>query len=303
MSATVFWNASTEIATCANTFEVNGVPTDPTVATLTVTDPAGMITTYTGGQFTHTPASGVYTVNVPCSSTVTGIWTGIWTGTGAASDAAAFTWTTWPTDLRQYYCSTDELKSRLGVTGTVDDAELLQAVTAASRAVDEYCDRYFYRATDTRTYIPWNLYETRIDDVVTVTALATDPSGTAPSGGTFPVSWPAGSFQLLPYNPGKRGEVEPYTRIRAVGGLTFPWITPLLLMRMDRVQVTGVFGWPQVPQAVHAATLIMAADLFRLKDAPFGVAGFGEFGAVRITANPRVAQLLAAYRRSPFLAA
>jgi hypothetical protein len=201
------------------------------------------------------------------------------------------------------YCTTEELKSRLGITDTADDPQAFLAVAAASRAIDGYCDRYFSRITATRTYVPRSLYETRTDDLVSVTALATDPAGTAPQGGTFPVSWPAGSFQLLPYNPGKTGEPWPYTRIRAVGGLTFPWVIPLLLMRMDRVQVTGVFGWPAVPEDVHTATLMTATDLFKSKDAPFGIAGMSEFGVVRIQANPGVAQLLGPYRRNPFLAA
>ena len=186
---------------------------------------------------------------------------------------------------------------------SADDFEVIVAVQAACRAVDNYCQRYFYRVTATRTYVPQDLYRTKIDDLVSVTTLATDPAGTTAQGGTFPVTWPAGSFQLLPYNPGNPGEPFPYTSIRAVGGLTFPYVVPLILMRMDRVQVTGVFGWPAVPLAVKQASLIMAADLFRLKDAPFGVAGFGEFGAVKITANPRVAQLLSPYCRAPFLAA
>jgi hypothetical protein len=59
--------------------------------------------------------------------------------------------------------------------------------------------------------------------------------------------------------------------------------------------VTGVFGWPAVPANVKQAALIAAADLFRLKDAPFGIAGFGEFGVVRVQANPRVMSLLRRY--------
>jgi hypothetical protein len=38
-----------------------------------------------------------------------------------------------------------------------------------------------------------------------------------------------------------------------------------------------------------------------LKDAPFGVAGFGEFGAVRVRNNPRAMALLQPYRRLPVL--
>ncbi|MBO0813558.1 MAG: phage head-tail connector protein [Actinobacteria bacterium] len=201
------------------------------------------------------------------------------------------------------YITADELKARLAITGTSDDDQVQQAVQGASRAIDGYCERYFWQAADTRTYIPRDLYLTRTDDLVSVTTLATDPGGTAATGGTFPVTWPAGSFQLLPVNPGRTGEQRPYTAIRAVGGLTFPWVTPVLLARMDRVQVTGVFGWPAVPQAVSTAAQILAADLFKLKDAPFGVAGFGEFGVVRIDANPQVSALLGPYVRHPVQAA
>lgn len=42
------------------------------------------------------------------------------------------------------------------------------------------------------------------------------------------------------------------------------------------------------------ATLIAAADLFRRKDAPFGVAGFDGF-AIRLQQNPIILQLLKRY--------
>jgi hypothetical protein len=307
VSATVFFNASTELATCSNTFKVGTTATDPTAVTLTITDPAAVVTVYNwpGGPNTLTrTAAGAFTQDVPCSAAVEGIWAGVWSGTAPASDVAAFTWTVSSTALSRYYCSAEELKDRLGLTGTTaNDSGILLAVAAASRAVDGYCERYFYRATDTRTYVPQNLYETRTDDLVSVTTLATDPAGNAAQGGNFPVTWPANSFQLLPYNPGDLGEPWPYRKIRAVGGLTFPWVTPLLLSRMDRVQVTGVFGWPAVPQAVRTATLISAAELFRMKDTPAGGDVPGEFEITSLRGSPMIGKLLAPYCRNIFLAA
>ena len=201
------------------------------------------------------------------------------------------------------YCTIEELKSRLRIGGTSDDLEVTIAAEAASRAVDGYCERYFYRVTATRTYIPRSLYETRTDDLVSVTTLATDPAGTAAQGGSFPITWPANSFQLLPYNPGKLGEQWPYTSIRAVGGLTFPWVIPLLLMRMDRVQVTGVFGWPAVPPVIKTMTLVVAAEVFRMKDTPSGGNVPGEFAVTVIQNSPLVRQALEVYRRNPVLVA
>src|SRR5499427_2790131 len=142
MSATIFFSDNNEFATLQNIFKVNGVPTDPTTVALTITDPTGATTTPSPA---HT-GTGTYTANVAC--TVTGTWTYLWEGTGTASDAAAGTWTVTTTALGQRYCSVEELKSRLTIPDTADDLELQFAAEAASRAVDGYCDRYFYRNTD-----------------------------------------------------------------------------------------------------------------------------------------------------------
>src|SRR5262249_54258428 len=153
--------------------------------------------------------------------------------------------------------------------------------------------------TDTRTYIPDSLYQVKVDDLVSVTTLATDPSGTTAQGGTFPVTWPAGSWQLLPYNPGDPAEPAPYTRIRAVGRLTFPWIVPLVLTRLDGVQVTGVFGWPAVPYWVKQAALITAAELFRSRDLPLAGEIPGEFAGITtdiIASSQVITRMLAPYR-------
>jgi hypothetical protein len=308
VSAAVFYDGAAEIAECSNTFTTGTTPTDPAAVTLVITDPAGIVTTYNwpGGPNTLTHGTaGVFSQGVPCSSTVArgDIWQGVWTGTGAASDVQPFTWTVWPVTLNQYYCSAEELKSRLKIVGTADDSEIALAVAAASRAIDGYCDRYFFRGIDTRTYVPDDLYNVCTDDFVSVTTLATDPAGTAAQGSSFPVTWAATDYQPWPYNPGNLGEPWPYTKIKAVGSKTFTWVIPQLLMRQDRVQLTAVYGWPAVPQAVRTAALILAEDLLKMKDAPFGVAGVSELGPLRVGDNPMMGQLLAPYLRHPFLAA
>jgi hypothetical protein len=68
----------------------------------------------------------------------------------------------------------------------------------------------------------------------------------------------------------------------AGGGKYFPFIWPF--SKLDRIQITGTWGWQQVPFAVRQATLQVAADLYKLKDAPFGVAGTAEFGQMRVAA-------------------
>ena len=289
MSAAVFWQDGNEFATVQNVFEVSGVPTDPTAVTLTITDPTGA---------TSTPAvahvsTGMYSANIAC--TIAGIWTYLWEGTGTASDAQAGTWTVQFTLLNQMYCSVEELKSRLNIGDTADDFELILAVQAASRSVDEVCGRYFWRGTDTRTYVPQSIYRQDIDDLAVSTdlTLKADRDG----DGVYEETWTLGTdyqLEVAPgkYNPSAKGEQWPYTGFSIIGPKYIPIVWPW--SHQDRLQLTGVFGWPAVPLAVKGAALIAAADLFRLKDAPFGIAGFGEF-AVRIQQNPRVMQLLKRY--------
>jgi hypothetical protein len=289
MSATVFFQDTNEFATLTNVFKVNGVPTDATTVVLTITDPTGATTT---PSVTHS-GTGTYTANVAC--TIVGIWTYLWEGTGTASDAVAGTWTVGPVALGQRYCSVEELKSRLGITDTADDFELQLAVESACRSIDEVCGRYFWRGTDTRTYVPQSVYGQQLDDIVSVTTFKVDFDG----DGVFEQTWTLGTDYALTVSPGKyntaaKGEQWPYTGFQVIAASKLvPFVWPW--SHQDRIQVAGVFGWPAVPAAVKQAALIAAADLFRLKDAPFGVAGFGEFGVVRIQANPRVMSLVKRY--------
>jgi hypothetical protein len=62
--------------------------------------------------------------------------------------------------------------------------------------------------------------------------------------------------------------------------------------------VVGTFGWPSVPDPVAEATLLLAIRLFKRPDAPLGVAGFGELGAVMVRGSDLDARnLLLPYMR------
>lgn len=289
MSATVFFaDPASELATLTNVFKVNGVPTDATSATLTVTDPTGTAST---PSVTHS-GTGTYTATVAC--TTAGVWLYKWVGTGTASDVAEGTFTVSTID-GTLYCTVEELKSRLQITDTSDDFEITLAVQAACRSIDEITGRYFWRGTDTRTYVPESIYTQRLDDLVSVTTLKVDRDG----DGVFEETWTQGTDFALTVSPGRyntaaKGEQWPYTGLTVLNaGKFMPFVWPW--SHQDRIQVTGVFGWPAVPLAVKQAALIAAADLFKLKDAAFGIAGFGDFGVVRIQSNPRVMSLVKRY--------
>lgn len=303
MGATVFFADTNELATLTNTFAVGGTATDPTAVSLTVVDPTGASTTYTyaASQITRV-SSGKYSKDIACATA--GTWAYEWVGTGTASDATAGTWEVQETQLGRLYATVDALKSRLGLTAsdTIDDFELHGACFAASRLIEQYCERMFWRtASDVeRTFEPRGFYDLKLpefNDLVSVTTFATDTSG----DGIAETVWSATDYQLLPYNPAAAPEQRPYTRVKALHRI-FPAVYPPLV-RTDLVHITGVWGWPAVPYAIKQAALILAAEMFKLKDAPFGIAGFGDFGVVRIRDNPKVAAYAGPYRRNPMLVA
>lgn len=301
--AQVFFAHASEFASLTNVFTVAGVPTDPAAVTLTITDPTGTATDYTYPASVQKTATGSFKKDV--STPLEGEWQYRWVGTGPASDVVTGSWTVLPTDLGKYYATPRQVKSRLGIpeANTDDDLEIHAACLAASRSVELACDRFFYRTVvEARTFEADCGYDLELgdfNDLVSVTALATDPA----ADGTYEVAWTAGThYELRPLNPSAAPERRPYRCVRAIGSLTFPYNTSRL-GRRDLVQITGVWGWPQVPAAIAEATRIMAAEFFKLKDAPFGIAAFGEFGAVRVRENPKAAALLADYQLHPVLMA
>lgn len=296
--ATVFYAGADEQATLTNTFMVNNVPTNPTAVTLTVTDPNGAVTTYTWpapNTITNT-GTGAFARLVP--SPTPGVWQYTWDGTGAVSDVEHGSWTVLETNLGHLYATPNQIKSRVGIplSDTASDLELHSACYAASRSVEQWCSRRFWRgpASEARQYHAVDFWELPLgdwNDLVSCTALATDEDG----DGTFETTWAVSTYELNPLNTGTGPEPRPYTYVRAVAGQAFP-VVPSGLGRLNRVQITGVYGWPAVPAAVAEATRIMASELYKLKDAPFGVAAFGDLGAIRVRQNPIAAQLLEPYR-------
>lgn len=305
MTSTVFWDNSNELATITATFtNATGTPTDPTVVSCLVTDPAALAVLHTFGgaapaDITKT-STGVYQLIVPCSpsvASVEGLWSYAFIGTGAASDVQAGTWRVLAMDQARWYVGPEELKDRMGQTDSATDSVLESVCLATSRWIDRYCGRHFFRMTDVRTFPPESLGLLTTDDIVSVTSLKIDNDG----DGVFEQTWVQGTnYQLRiaegQYNQMATGEAKPYTQVQVIGGSSFfPFVWPFV--HQDRVQITGVFGWPQVPPAVTQAALIVASDWFKLKDAPWGVAGIADIGVIRVQSNPWIHEQLRPYCR------
>lgn len=173
------------------------------------------------------------------------------------------------------YITAEQLKDRLGIDDDADDPELTSAADAASRAVNRFCGRQFQKAdAPSERVFPVTGGVLLVDDFHTTDGLIV--------GG---VAYSAEAFELEPENGVVDGEPGwPYWRIYASG-------------LSGRVTVTAAWGWADVPDPIVEATAMTAIEIFKMRDAPFGIQGMADFGLIRIRENARVESLLYPYRR------
>lgn len=308
MTAIVFYDSVNEIALISNTFtNAAGTIADPTTVACIVTDPSNTAVTHTYNGALPADvikvSTGKYTLAVPCSPAVTGVeglWGFEWIGTGAVSDVQPGTWRVLPPNLSQLnYVGLEEMKDRLSITDSNDDYALLTAIFSGCGWVNEYCGRHFNRITETRTFVPYDIYELRVDDMVpgTQIQLSVDFDG----DGVYEQAWTEGTdYQRYTgqdvFNTTASGIIRPYERIRVISsGKTFPFTWPF--SPINRVQIATTWGWTAVPPPVAEASRILSADAFKAKDAPFGVAGVSDYGLVRIQTNPWLTEMLRPFMR------
>lgn len=201
--------------------------------------------------------------------------------------------------LSNAYITVDDLVEHLSSMGEPVGAEIglvERVLNAVSRKIDQHCDRRFYVDSEAtaRTYAAEDWDVVYVDDISTTTGLVvkTDTS----DNGTFDTTWSASDYELEPVNArSSSGEAWPYTAIRAVDARWFPAGN-----RRSSVEVTATWGWPAVPDAIAEACLLMSARIYRRRQSPEGVIGFGDFGPIRVSRiDPDVAMLLDPYRKTP----
>lgn len=197
--------------------------------------------------------------------------------------------------LSNCYVTLEDIKTRLG-GATIDggDPQLEARITSACRAIDVHTGQFFYDAgsASARTFRPRSIHRLKVDPFSTTTGLIvkTDSS----DDGTYATTWAATDYEVDYFgdNPS-----NPYDTIIAAGTYTFP----IYYRRRRTVQVTARWGWAAPPQAVVEAATILSVDLWKRKDAPFGIAtGSVDFGGLRIGRDVMagVASLLQTYVRA-----
>ncbi len=166
------------------------------------------------------------------------------------------------------YVTDEDLRVYLRVDDLDDDVQAALAITAASRAIDDHCNRQFGQidVPAERRYTAWPDYErcrwvVTIDDLMTTTGLVVEVAGT-----------PVTAYQLEPVNATADG--RPWTSLAFTDASE---ATPT--GAVHEVSIVARWGWSAVPGTVPEATLLQASRFVKRRDAPFGVAGSPELGS------------------------
>jgi len=194
------------------------------------------------------------------------------------------------------YTTLAAVKAALRISDSTDDTLIEGSVEAASRLIDGYTLRNFYQSgTVARLFTAPDPLYCPIDDIAG-TAVTIQTSTQA--NGTFDVTFTVTDYQLEPLNSSLDGIPWAFDRIRAVGDYAFPMVSANF-GEQALVKVTALFGWPAVPKAIEQATILQAARHFKRYDSPLGVAGFGDFGVVRVSRflDPDVQMLVEPYKK------
>ena len=138
------------------------------------------------------------------------------------------------------YTTLADVRNSLQIEDSIDDAEIEAAILAASRMIDDYCQRFFYQEGSlafpaTRYYTavsPWYL---ETDDIVQITELACDPDFNQSYAQIWNTTTPPLDVMYEPVNNPQKG--WPYTRVLAIGSYVFPYFFP------QTVRISGIFDF------------------------------------------------------------
>ena len=168
------------------------------------------------------------------------------------------------------YITSDELKATDEITGeTYADADILNAIEAASRVIDTYKGTRFFPSAETRTYTAYEcedslqIYDLNNSAGSTV-SFDMDGDGVYETVLTRDVD-----YFLEPQNAELTGKPWNTITLRRQAGRFWPqW--------QYGVQVQGSFGWSTAPgQVVEACSILANRYLKRTRETPYGIVAIG----------------------------
>lgn len=183
--------------------------------------------------------------------------------------------------MSEPYATLEELQAHIDASGGVswhaaDVTNMRTALDAATLWIDERMQTSYRATTGTRYYAPEWRDLLFIDDLVTLTELATDEDG----DGVYETVWSTTDYTLEPFNASLAG--HPYRQIRRRSGGAYSFTVDT----EPTVAITGDFGYSATPPAsIRQACLLLAHRLWMRKDAVFGVAGTPGLGVTIVQAQ------------------
>lgn len=179
------------------------------------------------------------------------------------------------------YASLIDFKDSRKITKDDSDVALLRALTAACRQIDRKTGRRFWLDDTPSARVYRTANRVTPGGLLLVDDIGADGGLVVEQGS--PQAWaPTTAFEPGPDNALALG--QPVTELAGTW-----WPGP-------SVRVTARWGWPEVPDEITTAALLLANRLYLRKDSPEGIAGGGEWGAIRLSRwDPDVEALI-----SPF---
>lgn len=188
------------------------------------------------------------------------------------------------------YTTLANVKAALRLTDNVDDTLLERSIEAASRRIDGYCGRWFYKTPQTAISVyPFDYYNLPVQDIANKTVTV---KISTQGDGVFDQTWTQGiDYQLEPLNAVLN--LDPYRRIVAIGAKSFPMQTT---PSVPYVQVTAQWGWETVPHDVREACVLLSIRGFARYNAALGIVGFNDMAIQVRAVDPDVRDMLNQYR-------
>lgn len=196
------------------------------------------------------------------------------------------------------YCSLDEARDWVAINDSVDDAELSAALNAASNAIDTRCGQTFdqpsgsasarlFRATHW-DHLDLGMWRSVVGDTAGMIVKTDDNDD-----GAFETTWSASDWFTEPLSGvGANGRTGwPVTKIVTTGTRSFPIRT-----RRPGVQVTAIWGWAAVPDAITLACRMLTIAWHARRSTVTGQGGFENFFSSAISDDSTISDLLEPYR-------
>ena len=176
------------------------------------------------------------------------------------------------------YCSTNDLKTMIGLSGSSQDTNLTNAINASSRLIDQITGRVFFisESVQIKYFTPNNPFILDVPDIATTTGLIVQLDTT--DDGSYDKTITLDTDFYL----------KPLDVVDLDGDNDIPFQTLVILDRRSserfdpdivrNVKITAKYGFNAVPDAIKQACLLQSSRLWKRKDSPFSTYGSSETG-------------------------